>query len=130
MVCQSDCDERRHNRTGAQDPPPSSPLQRVGIDESIWSRRAKPQNVAVLERLPAANPPAIEKRAARGFEIDRIVFAVRISDDRVTICDARIRDSQRRPFRAANLGFIALEEQQPRAGRFAIDRQQTCGLRP
>ncbi len=59
MVRQSDCDECRDNRAGAQAPPPAPPLERVRIYKSVRSRAAKTDNVAVLELVLAANPPSI-----------------------------------------------------------------------
>jgi len=83
----------------------------------------------VLELLPAANPPSIEERAACRPEIDHIVPAARVPYDRMMIGYARIRDSQSRPFRTAYPRFIPPKQQQPRARRLAIHRQQACGLR-
>src|SRR5208282_5937319 len=101
MIRQSDYDKRCDDRTGAQDLPPTSPLERVGIDKSVRRCDAKTDIVAVLELLLAANPPSIDKRAARRLEIHHKVTAACVSNVRMTIRDARIRDSQSRPLRAA-----------------------------
>ncbi len=129
MICQSDYDKCCDNRTGAQVLPPTSPLERVRIDKSVRNCNAKTDIVAVLELLRAANPPSIDKGAGRRLEIDDIVTAARVSNGRMTIGYARIRDSQSRPFHAAYRRFIPPKQQQPRARRLAIHRQQTCGLR-
>ncbi len=130
MIRQSDCDECRDNRAGAQAPPPAPPLERVRVYKSVGSRAAKTENVTVLELVLAANPLSIEKRAACRLEIGHIVTAARVSDGRMTIGYARICNSQSRPFRTADRRFIPPKQQQPRARRLAIHRQQTCSLRP
>src|SRR5271163_4076536 len=130
MVRQSKRDEDRDNRTCAQDSTPTSALERVRIDKPVRSRAAKPDDVAVLECLPAANPASIDERALRRFEIDDVVTPARVSKLRVTICDIRILKTQWRPFRRSDHRFVAREQQQPRASRLAIESQQTRRLRP
>ena len=75
----------------------------------------------MLERLGAANPPAIEKCAARRLEIRDIVAAARVANHRMAICDARIGDLQSESRRLADDRLVAAEYQQPRTRRVAID---------
>lgn len=130
MVQQSNRDEERDKRAGADDSTPTPALERIWIDKPVRSRAPKPDYVAMLECLPAANPASVDERALRRFEIDDVVTPARVSDGRVAICDARIRKMQWRPFRRSNHRFIAREQQQPRACALAIESQQTCRLRP
>jgi hypothetical protein len=80
MIHQPNRQEYRNNRTRAQVPTPAPPLLRVRIDESIWSRVAKPQDVAMLEALRPANPLAVDECAGLGFEINQVVATTRVSD--------------------------------------------------
>jgi len=75
----------------------------------------------MLERLGAANPPAIEKRAAGRFEIRDIVAAARVTDDRMAVGDARIGDLQAESLCATDDRLVAAKYQQPRTRRVAID---------
>ena len=83
----------------------------------------------MLERLGAANPPPVEKRAAGRFEIRDIVAAARIPNDRMAVGDARIGDLQAESLYAADDRLVAIEYQQPLTRRIAIDGEQTCRLR-
>src|ERR1700722_6862047 len=130
MINQPNCEEGRDHRTRAQVPSPAPSLLRVRIDESIWSRGAKPQHVAMLEPLSPANPLAVDVCARVGFEIDQVVASARIPYYSMTISDVRIGKAQRRTFGIADRGFIALQHEQPSTMRLAIDREQTRGLRP
>src|SRR5258708_33232952 len=130
MIHPSDCDECRDNRTRAQIPPESPPLQCVGIDKPVRRCATESQDVAMLELVLASNPPPVEEGAFIRLEIDHIVTAALVPDDRVAIRDARVGEVQSRAFRAADARLVALEQQQPRAWRLAIHRQQTCSLRP
>lgn len=129
MIHQCECDKYRDDRARAQIAPPTPPLERIWIDKAIRSRATEADRVAVRELLLAANPPSIEIGAFGRFQIDNIVTAACVSDDCVTTRDARIRNAQSRPVCAADVRFIAPEQQQPRADRLAIDRKQTRGLR-
>jgi len=75
----------------------------------------------MLERLRAANPPPVEKRAASRLEIRDIVAAARIPNDRMVVGDARIGDLQAESLYAADDRLVAIEYQQPRTRRVAID---------
>ncbi|HEV2170610.1 MAG TPA: hypothetical protein VGR40_06665 [Candidatus Binatus sp.] len=129
MIGQDERDEQRDRRPEPQIPAPASPLQRIGIDKSIRRRAAEAQYVAVLELLRATNPFSIDERAAGRFEIDYIVPAASISDDRMTSTHIRIRYLQRRTVRAAHHRFITRQQQQPGVVRLAINCEQSSGLR-
>ena len=129
MIHPSDCDECRDHRTRAQIAPSSSPHECVGIDKPVRRRATESQDVAVLELVPASNPLSVEERAFIRLEIDHVVTAAFVPDDRMAIRDARVGEMQSRAVRAADTRLVALEQQQPRAQRLAIHRQQTCSLR-
>ena len=115
MVRQCDRDQKCEQRSDAQIPSPTSPLLRIGIDESIRRCAAETQHVTVREPLRPANPPTIDERARPGLEIDDVVAAALISDDRMALVDVRIRDPQSRTFGAADPSFTTREQQQPSA---------------
>jgi len=95
MIHRCDCDEHSDNRAGAQVSPPAPALQRVRIDESVRSRAAEAENVAMLEFLFSANAVSVDEGAGSRFEIDDVVTAARVSDERMTIGDVRSGDFQR-----------------------------------
>ena len=109
MIHQHNCEERRNNRTRAQVPTPAPTLLGVRIDESIWSRVAKPQHIAMLEPLRPANPLAVDECSGIGFEINQVVAAARVPDYSVPISDVRIGKTQRSTFGIADRGLIALQ---------------------
>jgi hypothetical protein len=129
MVQPPDHEQSRDDCGGAQQSPFTPPSKSIWIDKSIWNAGAETEIVTVLERLRPANPPAIEKRAAGRFEIRDIVAATGVTDDCVAVGDARIRDLQAEPRRAADDRLVAPEYQQPRTRRIAIHREQTRSLR-
>src|SRR5277367_6755097 len=90
MVRQSNRDEKRDNRSGANDSTPTSTLERVWIDEPVRRPSAKPDKVAMLECVLAANPVSVDERALRRFEINDVITAAPISDGCVAERDARI----------------------------------------
>src|SRR6202167_4576303 len=110
--------------------PPAPPLLRMGIDESIRRRAAEAQHITMLEPLRPANPITIDEGARPGFEIGQVVAAARVSDGRMAIRNAWIRDVQLRAFSAADGRFTAGQHEQPSARRLAIDCQQSRRLRP
>ncbi len=111
MIRQSDCEEQRDNGNRAEVAPPSTPLERVWIDKAVRRRAAEPNDVAVLEFLPATNLSPVDEGAVSRLEIDDIVTATRIADECVTIGDVGVGEPQSRPFGAADRRFIALEQQ-------------------
>ena len=92
MIHRCDCDKYGDNRAGAQVSPPAPALQRVGIDESVRCRAAEAENVAMLEFLLSANAVSVHEGAGSRFEIDDVVTAARVSDERMTIGDVRVGD--------------------------------------
>ena len=58
----------------------------------------------------------------------RIARALRVTDDRVAVRNARIGDLQAESRGAADDRLVTAEYQQPRARRVAIHREQTCSL--
>src|SRR5271155_5589099 len=121
--------EHRDNRRKADVTSPTSPLQRVRVNKLVAGRAPETQNVAVLEPAFAAYPLSVDQRALIGLEVDDIVTAARVSDERMTNIDARIADAQCRSFVSSDVGFTPPEQQQPRAIRISTDREQTCSLR-
>ena len=130
MIQPSDREQCHAHCGHAQNPPLAPPSNRVWIDKSIWNAGAETEIVAMLKRLRAANPSAIEKGPACGLEIRNIVATACIPDERMSIGDARIRDLQSESGGFADHRLIAAEDQQPRSRRVAIDREQACRLRP
>ncbi len=129
MIYQRESDQNCDEGSDAQVASPASPLLRIWIDESIWRRAAETQHVAVVEPLCPANAAAIDERAGRRFEIDQVVAATLVSDDRMALRNVRIRDAQPGIFGGADRSFVARQHEQPRSLRIAIDRQQSRGLR-
>ena len=92
MIHRCDCDEYRDNRAGAQVSPPAPALHRVRIDESVRCRAAEAENVAMLEFLLSANAVSVDERTGSRFEIDDVVTAARVSDERMSSSDVRVGD--------------------------------------
>ena len=130
MIHQHESDQNRDQGSDAQVASPAPPLLRIRIDESIWRRAAETQHVAVVEPLCPANAAAIDERAGCRLEIDQVVAATRISDDRMALRNIRISDAQPRIFGGADRSFVARQHEQPGTVHIAIDREQSRGLRP